>query len=210
MKTSNLLLSALFAFTTSAAFALDLSTNVYPTSYLGPKTNIATKATYSANAGAYMCQFAGESDVGSVAFKYAGHTLFIVDGIQDSNGFGHYLSTPGKENFMHVSVINTIQDPNTLAYSNNAVSCVQKLDTTKSKYAVNKYGVGVDELYWLADPSNPLGCPAQIDQMGFVSDKNGNYFHTKFITTPSAPNAVTPSPTNVWANQSVSCMKTGL
>ena len=201
MKTSNLLLSALLAITTSSAFALDLSTNVYPTSYLGAKTNIATKATYTANAGAVMCQFAGEVDNGNVPLKYSGHSMFNLDGIQDANGFGHYLSATGKESFMHYSYINTFQDPNSLAYINNAVSCVQKLDITKSKYAFNKYGVGVSEIYWLADPSNPLACPAQIDQMGYVSDKNGNSFHTKFITAPS--------PTSSRADQSANCMKTG-
>ena len=202
MKTSNLLLTALLAFTTSSAFALDLSTNVYPTSYLGPKSNIATTATYKANAGAYMCEFAGEEASGSVSYKYSGHSLLNNDGIQDANGFGHFTSPVGKESFMHHSYIYTVQDPSTLAYTNNAVSCVQKLDITTSKFAINKFGVGVSELHWLADPVHPLDCPAQIDQMGFVSDKNGNSFNNKFITAPS--------PTNVRSNQTASCMKTGL
>ena len=202
MKTSNLLLSALLAFATTSVFALDLSTNLYPTSYLGAKTNIASTATYKANAGAYMCQFAGETDGGSVAFKFSGHLMLNLDGIQDANGFGHYLSPTGKESFMHYSLIYTVQDPITLAYTNNAVSCVQKLDVTTSKYAVNKYGVGVNEFHWLADPSNPLTCQAQIDQLGFVSDKNGNTFSTKLLTAPS--------PTSIRADQSANCMKTGL
>lgn len=200
MKTSNLLLSALLAFTTSSAFALDLSTNVYPTSYLGPKTNIATTATYKANAGAYMCQFAGETDSSGTALKFSGHSIINADGIQDANGFGHYLSPTGKESFMHYSYINTFVDASNVLIS-NAVSCVQKLDITTSKYAVNKYGVGVVEFHWLADPSNTVACPAQIDQMGYVSDKNGNSFSTKFITAPS--------PTFTKADQSANCMKTG-
>lgn len=192
MKTSNLLITSLIALSTSSAFALDLSANVYPTSYLGPKSNIATKATYAANAGAFMCQFAGKFDVAGVSYSYSGHSMFNPDGIQDANGFGHYLSPTGKESFMHVSVVNPT----------GAVSCVQKLDITTSKYAVNKYGVGVSEIHWLADPANPTGCPSQTDQMGYVSDKSGNSFHTKFISAPS--------PTNVPADQTVSCMKTGL
>ena len=202
MKTSNILLTALLTLTTTSVFALDLSTNVYPTSYLGAKTNIATKATYTANAGAVMCQFAGEFDIGGVPYKYSGHSMFNLDGIQDANGFGHYLSPTGKESFMHYSYIDTVQDPNTLAYTNNAISCVQKLDITTSKYAYNKYGVGVSEIHWLADPANPAACPAQIDQMGYISDKNGNSFHTKFLAAPS--------PTYTKADQSVTCMKTGL
>ena len=205
MKTSNLLLSALLVFTTSSAFALDLSTNVYPTSYLGPKTNIATKATYKANAGTYMCEFAGETDSDGVALKFSGHSFLNNDGIQDANGFGHFTSAAGKESFMHYSIIFTVQDPITLAYTNNALSCVQKLDITTSKFAYNKYGVGVSELHWLADPANPEACPALIDQMGYVSDKNGNSFNTKFISTPSAL-----SPTSTRADQSANCIKTGL
>ena len=205
MKTSNILLSALLTLTTTSVFALDLSTNVYPTSYLGPKTNIATKATYTANAGAYMCQFAGETDSGGTALKFSGHSFLNNDGIQDANGFGHFTSSPGKESFMHYSIIFTVQDPITLAYTNNAVSCVQKLDTTTSKFAYNKYGVGVSELHWLADTANPAACPALIDQMGYVSDKNGNSFNTKFISNPTAL-----SPTTTRADQSANCMKTGL
>jgi len=103
---------------------------------------------------------------------------------------------------MHYSYIATVQDPVSLIYSNNAISCVQKLDTTTSKYVINKYGVGVSELHWLADPNNSIACPAQIDQMGFVSNSAGQSFNTKFLTAPS--------PTSTRADQSATCMKTNL
>ena len=77
---------------------------------------------------------------------------------------------------------------------------------------MNKYGVGVSELHWLPDAANPAGCPAQIDQMGWVTDKNGNSFSNKFIATVvnTSPPTSIPSPTDIRSNQTATCMKTGL
>lgn len=199
MKTSNILLSTLFAITTTSVFALDLSTNVYPTSYLGPIAN----AKASLNTGTSMCEFALEID-GTPITKVTGHILVTPDAVQDSKGFGHFTNPAGKGSFLHYTYTNPNVDPVTL--TNTAVSCVQALDITTSKYAMNKFGIGVSELHWLADPTNPTACIAMIDQMGFVSDKNGNSYSTKFID----PVAATYPKTTVRGVQSVSCMKTGL
>ena len=206
MKTSNLVLSALLAFTTSSAFALDLITNVYPTSYLGPIANAKAVAA----GGTVMCELATEIDT-TPPTKVTGHMLVTLDGIQDSKGFGHFTSPSGKPSFLHYTYTNPNIDP--ITGTNIAVSCVQALDLKTSKYAMNVFGVGVSEMHWLADTSNATtaaNCGAMIDQVGWVSDKNGNSFSTKFLD-PIVTNPVTSYPkTTTRGIQSVSCMRTGL
>ena len=172
------------------AFALDLTT--YPENVLGSKAN----AKASVAKGTVVCKLSGMFYSGGGSVNYSGHVKLTHDGIQDSAGFGHFTSPTGNPSFVQYSLPYSIPDGNG-GYTEGGVTCVHQLNTTDSKYAVNRYGVGISELHWDADVNNPNSCPAFVDQMGWVSDKTGHAITTKINDTP----------TTTKGEQSVECYK---
>jgi|GEM_PF-5191727 len=173
------------------ASAVNLST--YPVSLLGSQANAAAQVAK----GPVACRMTGVMYIGGGQLPYAGHVMLMHDGIQDVNGFGHFKSPAGKESFVQYSV----------AYDNAGSSgghtCYQKLNITDSKYAVNKFGVGISELHWDADTDTAktnLGlCTAFVDQMGWVMDNTG----ARSVTT-RINEAETTAP---FSAQSVDCFR---
>lgn len=172
------------------ALALDLST--YPDSFLGAKAN----AKAAMVKGTAVCTLKGLFYKSGSPVNYSGHVRLTLDGIQDSNGFGHFTSPTGKESFVQYSLPYSVSDGNG-GFTEGGVTCVHLLDTASSKYAFSKYGAGISELHWNADENNVQTCPAFVDQIGWVVDKAGHSITTKINDTP----------TTVMGEQSAECYK---
>ena len=178
---------------TSHAFAVDLAT--YPTSYLGDVKNVNAALAK----GTVVCSLKGRFYSSGNAVNYSGHVKLTHDGIKDINGFGHFTSPLGKESFVQYSVPYTMSNGSG-GFIEGGFTCVQALNITTSKYAVNKFGKGISELHWDADPDNVSkggNCSAFIDQMGWVVDKTGHTITTK----------INEAPTTIMGEQSVDCYK---
>jgi hypothetical protein len=174
----------------SQAFALDLTT--YPENVLGLKSN----AKASVAKGTVVCKLTGMFYSSGSPVNYSGHVKLTHVGIQDSDGFGRFSSPAGNASFVQYNVPYSTPDGNG-GYTEGGVTCVHLLNTTDSKYAVNRFGVGVSELHWDADANNSNTCPAFVDQMSWVMDKAGHAITTKINDTP----------TTIRGEQSVECYK---
>lgn len=186
-------LTAIMAGFIPHASAVDLST--WPTSLLGDKPTSKTAALAKGSVG---CRMTGTLHMNGIQMPYTGHVMLTHDGIQDNDGFGHFTSASTKPSFVQYSVAFPNQDG-----SAGGFTCHQMLDTTSSKYAVNKNGVGVSELHWLADEDTTKTsaeiCLGFVDQMGWIMDKTG----ARSVTT-RINEAQTTAP---FSAQNVDCFK---
>lgn len=189
----NFTLAAIMAGFIPQASAVDLS--AWPTSLLGDKPTSKTAALARGSVG---CRMTGTLHLNGIQMPYAGHVMLTHDGIQDTDGFGHFSSTQTKPSFVQYSVAFPNQDG-----SAGGFTCNQKLDTANSKYAVNKNGVGISELHWLDDEDAAKTgagiCKAFVDQMGWVMDKTGARSVTTRINETQT--------TTAFSAQSVDCFK---
>ena len=182
--------AAILAGLSQQAPALDLS--IYPESILGARAN----AKASMVKGTAVCTLKGMFYQGGSPVNFSGYVRLTLDGIQDSDGLGHFTSPTGKESFVQYSVPYSVSNGDG-TFTEGGVTCTHLLDTTSSKYAFSKYGAGISELHWNADVNNAQACPAFVDQIGWVVDKAGHSITTK----------INDAPTTVMGEQSAECYK---
>lgn len=168
----NSIYAAMLVSTIPVASAVDLSS--YPSSLLGPLAN----AQASLVKGPVVCKIDGLFYANGAEVNFSGHDRLTHDGLQDGSGFGHFLSPAGKESFVQFSIPYSIPNGDG-TFTDGGFTCMHQLDTANSKYAVNKFGMGISELHWQADPNNPQTCPAFVDQIGWLMDKAGHVIGTR-------------------------------
>lgn len=190
----NFTLAAIMAGFIPQASAVDLST--YPVSLLGPVKD--TKP--SLVKGTTACKMTGTLMQNGAPVYYSGHVRLTHDGKEEvvegaKTGFGRFTSAAGKESFVQYSIPYSMSNGDG-SFTNGGFTCMHLLDVSTSKYAVNKNGLGISELHWNADANNPNLCPAFVDQMGWIVDRAGHTYTTKFneASTVQAAQSVECSP----------------
>ena len=111
--------------------------------------------------GTYTCEVKGVLTIGSGAPLFSGgYTVITNVAPTGTNQYGTFSTTV--PNILHINLA--------APTSASASTCIYVLDTTKSKYVVNKLGIGLNDLHWTyIDSVVPEGCLAGfVDQNGFT------------------------------------------